>query len=99
MDLGCGWGSCGLFIAQRFPNARVLCVSNSKSQRRFIEERARTMGLRNISVETGDVNEYTTTRQFDRIVSNEMFEHMKNYEALMAKVASWMKVRRPRAPP
>jgi cyclopropane-fatty-acyl-phospholipid synthase len=84
LDLGCGWGSLTLYAAQRYPNARITAVSNSHLQRAWINARARA----NVTVVTADINELALDRRFDRVVSVEMFEHMRNYEALMAKVAS-----------
>jgi cyclopropane-fatty-acyl-phospholipid synthase len=86
LDLGCGWGSFALFAAERFPNARITAVSNSGSQREWIETRAPA----NVEVVTADINELVLERRFDRIVSIEMFEHMRNYEALMARVAGML---------
>jgi len=90
LDLGCGWGSLGLWIAERYPASRVLLVSNSSSQREFILARARRRGLENVEVMTCDVNELQLDGEFDRIVSVEMLEHVRNYRALLAKVASWL---------
>ena len=84
LDLGCGWGSFTLYAAERFPDARITAVSNSHAQREWIEARAPG----NVSVVTADVNALELERRFDRVVSVEMFEHMRNYEALMAKVAA-----------
>ena len=83
LDLGCGWGSLTLYAADRFPNARITAVSNSRLQRAWIEARAPD----NVEVITADVNDLRLERRFDRIVSIEMFEHMRNYEALMARIA------------
>jgi cyclopropane-fatty-acyl-phospholipid synthase len=83
LDLGCGWGSFSLYAAERFPEARITAVSNSRLQREWIEARAPA----NVEVVTADVNELVLDRRFDRVVSVEMFEHMRNYEALMARVA------------
>jgi cyclopropane-fatty-acyl-phospholipid synthase len=91
LDLGCGWGSLSLYMAERFPNAHITAVSNSQTQREFIETRARAAGLRHLRVITGDVNDLRMGTSFDRIVSIEMFEHVRNPEALMARIASWMK--------
>lgn len=90
LDLGCGWGAFALFAAEHFPNSEVLGVSNSRSQREFIEARARERGLENIEIITGDINTFDAGRTFDRIVSVEMMEHVRNYQRLFAKVASWM---------
>lgn len=84
LDLGCGWGSLTLYAAERYPSARITAVSNSSVQREWIEARAPA----NVSVVTADANDLELDRRFDRVVSVEMFEHMRNYEALMAKVAS-----------
>ncbi len=83
LDLGCGWGSLTLWLAERFPAARITAVSNSQPQREWIEARAPA----SVEVVTTDVNELRLGRRFDRIVSVEMFEHMRNYEALLARLA------------
>jgi len=92
LDLGCGWGSATLFIAQKYPNLKVQCVSNSFSQATFIEKRAKELGLTNVTTKTADINKCDFPKEsFDAVVTNEMFEHMKNYKKLLALVASWMK--------
>ena len=91
LDLGCGWGSLSLYMAERFPNADITAVSNSRTQREFIDTRARAAGLRRLRVMTADVNDLQMDRRFDRVISVEMFEHVRNPEALMARIASWMK--------
>ena len=90
LELGCGWGSLTLYVAQRFPHSQITAVSNSHSQRQFIEARARERGVSNVQVITADMNSFTPSATFDRVVSVEMFEHMRNYEALLARVASWL---------
>ena len=90
LDLGCGWGSVSLFVAQQFPGATVLSVSNSRTQGDYIRARAAERGLQNIEVLTADMNEFVTDRRFDRIVSVEMFEHMRNYEALFGRIHDWL---------
>ncbi|MEZ4359427.1 MAG: cyclopropane-fatty-acyl-phospholipid synthase family protein [Kofleriaceae bacterium] len=90
LDLGCGWGSFSLWAAARLPHAEIWAVSNSHSQRRFLEEAALARGLRNLRVITADVRRLELPQRFDRVVSVEMFEHMRNYRALLAKVASWL---------
>ncbi|KAI8924802.1 S-adenosyl-L-methionine-dependent methyltransferase [Entophlyctis helioformis] len=90
LDLGCGWGSLSLYLAERFPNARIVGLSNSSTQREYIMGQAEARGFKNVEIRTGDVAEYTMADQFDRIISIEMFEHMKNYESLFAKVSSWL---------
>ena len=91
LDLGCGWGSLSLWIAEQYPNCRVLAISNSRTQREFIEAQCRERGLVNVEATTADVAELDISRRFDRVLSIEMFEHMKNYERLMARIASWLK--------
>lgn len=78
LELGCGWGSFALFAAQRFPNAKIVAVSNSSAQREYIENRIRALGINNLYVVTADMNEFQPDRTFDRVVSIEMFEHMAN---------------------
>ncbi len=91
LELGCGWGSLSLYMAERFPGSRILAVSNSAPQRRFIEARRAERGLTNLTVETADVNDFSTRRAFDRVVSVEMFEHVRNYATLMARIAGWLR--------
>jgi cyclopropane-fatty-acyl-phospholipid synthase len=90
LDLGCGWGSFSLYAAARFRNCRVVGVSNSNSQRQYIEAQARARGLTNLEIITADINAFEPGRGFDRVVSVEMFEHVRNYQALLRRVASWM---------
>ena len=92
LDLGCGWGSATLYLAERFSNCKVAGFSNSSSQREFIMGEAKRKGLRNVNVITGDVVDYTFEEgRYDRVVSIELFEHMKNYELLLQKVARALK--------
>jgi cyclopropane-fatty-acyl-phospholipid synthase len=90
LELGCGWGSLTLWMAQRYPNSRVTAVSNSHSQRTWIVDAAEQRGLRNIEVITADMNRLFMERQFDRVVSVEMFEHMRNWRVLFARVHDWL---------
>lgn len=91
LELGCGWGSLTLWMAERLPGARITAVSNSAAQRRFIEERARERGLANLEVLTCDVNGLRLPGgAYDRVVSIEMFEHMRNYQRLMARIGGWL---------
>ena len=90
LDLGCGWGSLTLYLAERFPGSRVLAVSNSKPQREFILGRCERRGHSNVEVVTADVNSFEPDRTFDRVLSVEMFEHVRNHEALLARIASWL---------
>jgi cyclopropane-fatty-acyl-phospholipid synthase len=90
LELGCGWGSLTLWMAQAFPNARITAVSNSASQRAFILARAQQRGLGNVEVVTCDMNVFDPGERFDRIVSVEMFEHMANWRALLSRVKDWL---------
>jgi len=91
LDLGCGWGSLSFWIAEKFPKSRVLAVSNSVPQGEFIRGRARELSLGNVEVTTADMNRFDTDRRFDRILSVEMFEHMRNWERLLERISEWMK--------
>jgi len=90
LELGCGWGSFSLWAAEQFPNARITAVSNSSSQRAFVEARCRELGLNNLVVLTEDMNDFRPSGRFDRIVSIEMFEHMRNYRRLFRRVHDWL---------
>ena len=90
LELGCGWGSVCLWIAQRLPRCRVLAVSNSQTQREFIAARCRDLGHENVEVLTSNVAAFATERRFDRVVSVEMFEHVRNYEELLRRISSWL---------
>lgn len=95
LDLGCGWGSISLRIAQRFPDSRIVGVSNSRTQREFIEARAEARGLDNLSVVTTDIATFTPADAgldgpVDRIVSVEMLEHVRNHRRLFARIADWL---------
>lgn len=91
LELGCGWGSLSLFMAERYPAARIVSVSNSSSQRAFIEREAERCGLRNLTVITADMNSFSPGSRFDRIVSVEMFEHMSNWQMLLERASSWIR--------
>ncbi|MFL5288239.1 MAG: SAM-dependent methyltransferase [Rhodopila sp.] len=91
LELGCGWGSLSLWMAERFPASRITSVSNSQSQRAYIEQRTRAHGLGNLRVITADVNEFDPGADFDRIVSVEMFEHMANWQSLLRRVHDWLR--------
>ena len=90
LDLGCGWGSLCLYLAQHYPNSRITAVSNSPSQREYIESQANSVELNNLQVITANVVNFDTAQQFDRVMSIEMFEHMKNYRQLLSKISNWM---------
>lgn len=108
LDLGCGWGSLCLYLAERFPGSKVTALSNSRTQKEFIDKKAADKGLKNLEVVTGDIAVHqfpedryfpfspdstrkgTNTPSFDRIISIELFEHMKNYDKLLAKLSTWL---------
>lgn len=91
LELGCGWGSLSLFMAEKFPNCQITGVSNSPSQKRYIDAQIAARNIRNLKIITVDMNEFEATELYDRVVSVEMFEHMRNYELLLSRIASWMK--------
>ena len=91
LELGCGWGSLTLWIAEHYPHSRITAVSNSTSQRAHILDEARRRGLDNVTIITRDMNAFTTNERFDRVVSVEMFEHMRNWEELLRRVAGWLR--------
>ena len=90
LDLGCGWGSLALWIAGKYPNCRVQAVSNSRSQKTFIDRQAALRALDNLQVSTADMNDFSTSSRFDRILSVEMFEHMRNWPVLLERLAGWL---------
>jgi cyclopropane-fatty-acyl-phospholipid synthase len=90
LDLGCGWGALSLWLAERHPRCRVLAVSNSKLQREFVLGRCARLGLGNVEVVTADVNRFEPDRRFDRVLSVEMFEHVRNHGRLLARIARWL---------
>lgn len=91
LELGCGWGSLSLFMAAKYPKSTFTVVSNSRTQKLHIDEQAKNRGIQNLTVITADINALTLDAAFDRIVSVEMFEHMRNYKLLMQKVANLLK--------
>ncbi len=92
LELGCGWGSLTLWMAERYPNAKIVAVSNSHRQREYIEAKCRERALDRVCVITQDVNglELDVAR-FDRCVSVEMFEHIRNYDILLGRIAGWLR--------
>lgn len=93
LELGCGWGSLSLWMAEQYPRSRITAVSNSTAQRVAIEAAVRTRGLSNLSVITCDMNHFTAgPRQYDRVVSVEMFEHMRNFDRLLSRIAGWLRM-------
>ena len=91
LELGCGWGSLTLWMASHYPLASITAVSNSAGQKTYIDEQARLRGLSNITVITADMNEFQAPGSYDRVVSVEMFEHMRNYKELMSRIATWLR--------
>ena len=93
LELGCGWGSLTLFMASRFPSARITAVSHSRTQRETILALAEARGLSNIEVITCDLNDFEPPNPgtYDRVVSIEMFEHMRNYRELLRRISHWLK--------
>lgn len=90
LELGCGWGSLSLYLAENLPNSHVVSVSNSAPQRAYIEAQATTRGLKNLTVITADMNDFSIDQRFDRVVSVEMFEHMSNWQSLFERVRGWL---------
>ena len=91
LELGCGWGSLTLWMAEHYPSAQIVGVSNSTPQRQFIEAEIARRGIYNVEIRTADMNDFAIDQRFDRIVSIEMFEHMRNYDVLFRRVSSWLK--------
>ena len=91
LELGCGWGSLSLFMAAKYPESSFTVVSNSNTQKIFIDQTAKDRGIINLTVITADMNTFQILHQFDRVVSVEMFEHMRNYKLLLSKVAGFLK--------
>jgi cyclopropane-fatty-acyl-phospholipid synthase len=91
LELGCGWGSLTTFMAETFPNSPIVAVSNSAPQREHIMRRAREAGLENLEVRTRDMNAFDTPETFDRVISVEMFEHMRNWNELLGRIARWLR--------
>lgn len=94
LDLGCGWGSMSLWLAEKYPNAQITGLSNSRTQKAFIDAQAQQAGFKNLQIMTANIAKFEAfpdARTFDRIVSIEMFEHMKNYQRLLANISGWMR--------
>ena len=91
LELGCGWGSLSLWMATRYPACRITAVSNSTSQGEYIRSKAVDLDLHNLEIVTADMNEFSTYETFDRVVSVEMFEHMRNYRELYRRIHGWLK--------
>ena len=93
LELGCGWGSLTLYLAKQFPKSKITGVSHSKTQREHILNAAKQRGLNNVRIITADMNDFKLPKKekFDRLVSVEMFEHMRNWQKLFAKAGQWLK--------
>ena len=91
LELGCGWGSLTLWMAAHYPNSQITAVSNSKPQRAFIEGQCVARGLNNVVVITSDMNDFEAPEMYDRVVSVEMFEHLRNYRVMLNRIAGWLK--------
>lgn len=91
LELGCGWGSLTLWMAEKYPHSRITGVSNSRDQRAHILAQAAARGLTNVEVLTADMNVFQAPGTYDRVVSVEMFEHMRNHGELMQRIAGWLK--------
>ncbi len=91
LELGCGWGSLSLWMAEKYPNAKITAVSNSRSQKTYIDGVAARKGFKNLTIVTCDMNDFSIDRQFDRVVSVEMFEHMRNWKLLFERISRWLK--------
>lgn len=91
LDLGCGWGSVSLYVAEKFPNCKITGVSNSKTQKEYIDSVAKEKGFKNLTIITQDMNDFQIKEKFDRIISVEMLEHMKNYQKLFEKLSGFLK--------
>lgn len=91
LELGCGWGSLSLFMAEKYPNSKITGVSNSQTQKFYIDGEAKRKGLKNLKIITSDMNDFEISRKFDRVVSVEMFEHMRNFELLLKKISHFLR--------
>ncbi|MDG1902343.1 MAG: cyclopropane-fatty-acyl-phospholipid synthase [Bacteroidales bacterium] len=91
LELGCGWGSLSLYMAQKFPNSNIIAVSNSSSQKKWIDSRTDELKISNLTIITSDMNDFSTDKTFDRVISIEMFEHMRNYNLLLEKISGFLR--------
>jgi cyclopropane-fatty-acyl-phospholipid synthase len=90
LELGCGWGSLTLFAAERYPRSQIVAVTNSREQQAHVVAAAAARGFANVEVRVADMNVLALRERFDRAVSVEMFEHMRNYAVLFERIASWL---------
>ena len=91
LELGCGWGSLSLWMAEHYPESSITAMSHSKTQKAYIDSESKRRGLDNLKVITSDINDFYTSKRFDRIVSVEMFEHLRNHSLLFNRLNSWLK--------
>jgi len=91
LELGCGWGSLTLWMAEQFPESRITAVSNSATQKRYIDEQCERLGVTNVTARTANIAVFQPEQSFDRVVSVEMFEHVRNYELLLRRIATWLR--------
>ena len=90
LELGCGWGSLSLYMAERFPGSEIVAVSNSRTQKDHIEARAAAAELTNLTIQTADIADFQPPGRFDRVVSVEMFEHVRNHRELLRRISTWL---------
>ena len=90
LELGCGWGSVTLWMAEHYPSSTITAVSNSAGQKAYILQQCERRNLQNVRVITADINDFHIERHFDRIISVEMFEHVRNHHELMRRIAGWL---------
>ncbi len=91
LDLGCGWGSLSLYLAEKFPDSKIVGVSNSRFQKEYIEKEIQKRNIKNLKIITQDMNTFKIKEKFDRVISIEMFEHMRNYQKLLRKISEFLK--------
>lgn len=91
LELGCGWGSLSLWMAEHYPESSITAMSHSKTQKAYIDSESKRRGLDNLKVITSDINDFDTSKRFDRIVSVEMFEHLRNHSLLFDRLNTWLK--------
>jgi cyclopropane-fatty-acyl-phospholipid synthase len=92
LELGCGWGSMTLYLAAHYPASKITAVSNSATQKAYIDQQAKKLGFTNVEVVTADMNDFQIAKKFDRVISIEMFEHMRNWGKLLSHISEWLKI-------
>jgi cyclopropane-fatty-acyl-phospholipid synthase len=85
LDLGAGWGALTCYLAERFPNARIVAVTRSRAQADFIRTRAR-----GVTVLHADMRTVALNARFDRVFAIEAIEHVHNPSALLARINGWL---------